>query len=66
MSNNGLMVPFFLKLETGVSIGNISLSDPKVEDLALTRDLKILATMSVFHLDPVKIRNGIPCTPHGR
>lgn len=57
-------IPFFLKLEPGVNIGYISLSDPEVQKLTPNRKLKVPAIMSLLHLGPVKARKGMPCAPH--
>lgn len=59
---SGPLVSFLLKLKTRISIGDISLNDPKVEDLVLDREFEVPATMSFFHL--AQSRSKMACLAH--
>lgn len=60
---DGILV-FHLKLDAGISVGNICLSDPEVQSL-IYQDFKLPTIMSVLHLSPLGIRDGMPSTSHG-
>lgn len=62
----GLLTLLLFELTTWISIGSVGLSNTDVQDLALDREFKIPATVSLLNLGPIEVWEFMLYTSHGR